>query len=245
MISPVNFTGKFIARFTKDDLKNNPDIDKRLRSEGIEQGVTRLNPLNKQGNPVKNEDGVDIVRITEFVAHDFDDVPLTYFMASRGIEFKEVFPQDKEQIDKDKILSKIVMPKGLNDNYKLITVNGPMLEYIANMQVLGNFDSCRKLYLSRHADGAEDWVENSEKIEAPVLRISPVAGNIDVIDRNYASCNYDKCSIMVDFPYIHPYDENRTSYFALRDAGLNEIPVCVDSETYSYCQSFGLISSEE
>ena len=257
LIGPVNFTSRFVANFTKNDIENNPDIEERLRSEGIKQGVTEYNPINKQGAPIKNKHGVLVVKTTEYIAHDFDDAHLTYFLSNRGIEFKKISPQDEEQINKDKIspqdekriykdkiLSKIVRPKGLNDDYKLITVNATMLEYIANKHVLGNFDSCRKLYLSCHADSAEDWVENSKEIEAPILRISPVAGNIVVIDRNYASCNYDKCSIMVDFPYIHPYDENRTSYFALRDAGLNEIPVCVDSETYSYCKSFGLISKE-
>ena len=119
-----------------------------------------------------------------------------------------------------------------------------MLEYIATTQILGNFDPCRKMYLRLYANNAKNWIKENEKIEAPILRISPVAGNIDIIDDNYASRNYDKCSIKVDFPYIHPYDENRTSYFALRDAGLDEIPVCVDHETYNYCQSFGLISEK-
>lgn len=171
------------------------------------------------------------------------DADIESILASYGVKFEKYDPNElltPESIDK-----RIKKPESASRNSIIAYVNPDKLNELTKTQTQGNIDHCRNDYNDYYKKETKRILETPSSITAPTMYIIPdMAGSVDdtvKYIKRYGSENLNPDSLLIDFSQ-RTDEPDHCLFFAMEDAGMKEIPVCVDPETYKIGKAIGLIT---
>ena len=219
MLSPISFTSTFKVNNQNPNtnvrfnaFKNFADKTAKRHSVYTVYKKETTNKSYKAKTNTKLEE-------TLIVPDDLDK-QIESFCATNGIKFEKLYTHDL--MDSRKIVSRIKeAPRG----YKKVEIDSSKLEEFIKTEQ-SNIHSLKNEYYSNFYTAANiDLLEGSD-FPTTVLRITPAEP-------------YSGQPRIVDFVETGD-DTDCYTYFALKDTGLNKIPMYVDNITYVIGNQLGL-----
>lgn len=231
MTSQVSFTGTYkvnnqdpasFAKFQNYALNKElePNVKTSLKDEIIKRG---------------NFGSFDYKAEQTLIVPDYLDIDVETFCANNGISYKKY--DTRNLLNPMLITSRIdYAPKG----YKKVSVDVEKLEELIKNQN-SNLAHCQNVYDKYYSDSVDTMLRNGDSIPATTLIIRNSSGNEDLreyVDR-FGAENLNNNQIFVTFNQKTD-DPDHCTYFALKDMGMNKIPVYVDSQSYEAGVILGL-----
>ncbi len=171
------------------------------------------------------------------VAPDDMDNEIETYCANNGIQFTKL--TNKELLSPSRIDSSIAAPE---KDYKLVKINAKKVEELAKTQET-NLEHCEKDYKQYYDKQVDFMLKSGNDIQTSTLYINPngsqVEDTLDYISK-YGADNLNKDQIIIDFAQ-RTSDPDHCVFFALKDAGFENIPVYVNDDTYKLANALGLI----
>ena len=231
MISQVSFAGTYKVN------NQNPDSFSKFQTyalnKELEDGVKAS--LKDKIIPRGSFGSFDYKAEQTLIVPDYMDCDVETFCANNGISYKKYDTQDL--LNPKSITSRIAYaPKG----YRKVNIDVEKLEELAKNQN-SNLDHCRSDYDKYYFDSVDTMLRNGDKIPTTTLTIQNPSGNEDLrryVDRFGANRLNDE-QIFIDFNQKTD-DPDHCVYFALRNVGIDKIPVYVDSQSYEAGSILGL-----
>ena len=124
----------------------------------------------------------------------------------------------------------------------MVTLKADKLEELLKSQD-SNYDHCKYTYENYFKDDTMDMLKSGEKIPAMKIAITENMADdvLDYIDK-FGADKLNKDSLIIDF--LQTVDEpNHCLYFAMKELGMNEMPVCVGYRTYDIGRKLGLFEN--
>ena len=231
MVSSVSFTGTYKVNsqnFDKFSKFQNYALNKEL-----EDGI-KTNLKDKFEKKIGSE-GFDYKAEQTLIVPDDMDYDVESFCAVNGISYQKYNTSDL--LNTESIISRISnAPQG----YKKVNVNVEKLEELAKNQD-NNFSHCKYDYNKFYSDTIDTMLRSGDEIPASTLIIHNPSNNEDLkkyVD-NFGAENLNDGQIMTYFTQSTD-DPDHCIYFALKDKGINEIPVYVDKQSYEAGNILGL-----
>lgn len=129
-------------------------------------------------------------------------------------------------------------PKGM----RKAKVDPDKLFELIQQQTNNNIDHCELNYKKFFKDKTDFMIKSGDKIPATTLYISPYNGKdnmVQYIDR-FGVENLNPDMMSIDFSQ-RTIDPDHCMFFAMIDAGLTEIPVYVNDESYETGKALGVL----
>lgn len=168
---------------------------------------------------------------------DEQNATIEDFCNMHNIKFNKI---DTENIlEPEAILSRIKEPPE-NSNMQKIHINAEKLEKLLENHE-NNFEHCKSDYKKYFHNKTDYMLKSGKPINAPCLNITPESGLEDTIDyiNKYNSANLNDNMLFIDL-FQKTTSPEHCLYFALRDLGMNKIPVYVNEDTAQLCQALEL-----
>ena len=129
-------------------------------------------------------------------------------------------------------------PKGM----RKAKVDPDKLFDLIQRQPNNNIDYCELNYKKFFKDKTDFMIKSGDKIPATTLYISPYSGKENMIEyiNRYGVENLNPDMMSIDFSQ-RTNDPDHCMFFAMIDAGLTEIPVYVNDESYETGKALGII----
>ena len=174
---------------------------------------------------------------TTIIAPDNKDALVETYLANQGINFKKL--ETKDLLNKSKIESRI---KAAPKNMKLVKIDAEKLNKILRNQS-NNIEYCENDYNNYYKESVDLLIKSGDRIPATTLYINPtgesVADSLDYIKKFGADrINEDQFMLMFNQSTDDP---DHCMYFAMKDLGMDKIPVYVNNDTYKIGSALGLL----
>ena len=233
MVSQISFAGTYKVSFNNQD----PDLFSKFQeyalSKESEDGVrTSLKDKFVKKGGFGNF-GYEAERT--LIVPDYMDKDVERYCAYNGISYKKF--ETKDLLEPKSVLSRIALPpKG----YKKVYINTEKLEKLAENQ-LSNLDHCRSDYDKYYSGSVNALIRNGDEIPATRLYIHSPSGNDDLqrYISNFGTEGLNNNQILINFNQ-ETNNPDHCVYFALKDMGIDSIPVYVNSQTYKAGKILGL-----
>lgn len=170
------------------------------------------------------------------IAPDKMDNEIERFCSYNGIEFSRL--SNDYLLDPTKIEKRIELPK---KKQVRTTINVDRLEKLIQTQS-SNFEHCQKDYEKYYKDDVEAMLKSGEAIPATTLHITPLSsdtGNLIEYIRKYGAESLNDNQARFDFCQ-HTDKPDHCVYFALRDLGMQKVPIYLDCDSYEIGLALGL-----
>ena len=233
MVSSVSFKGTF-----KVDNQNSAAFSK------FQDYAHKMYAVNKE-----LENGVKIGLEDSFIdgsfkykaeqtliVPDYMDTDVETFCANNGIKYKKY--ETKDLLNPKNITARIATaPNG----YTRVNIDAEKLEKLIKNQD-SNIQHCRDDYDKYFIDKVDTMLRCGEKIPATTLMIYDHNADNEKLKRyvdRFGVNNLNKNQIFADFNQRTDKPDHCV-YFALKDMGINKIPVYVDDKSYEAGKILGL-----
>lgn len=232
MISPVSFGSTYKLQPINDDAK----------AKGYQQVMSycdknHISNKEEYTHQYNKQSGLYYFALTStIVAPDNKDEKIEKILNNYGINFYKL---DSKEITKPlKIESRIAPPQ---EGYKLAKVNSERIsEYLKEQN--GNFEHCEKDYNKFYKEDTDFMLKSGDVIIAPTLYITP-SDNKDALTEYvnvFGSDNLNPGAVFFDLGQRSDYPDH-CMYFAFKDAGMKNIPVYLDKDSYDVAKVLGLL----
>lgn len=231
MVSSVSFTGTY--KVNNQNPKTFSKFQNYALNKGLEDGVKTIlkDRIIKRGN----HGSFDYMAEQTLIVPDYMDVDVENFCANNGISYKKY--DTKDLLNPKTITSRIACAP---EEYKKVNVDVKKLEELAKNQS-SNLEHCRSDYDKYYSDSVDTMLRSGDDIPATTLRILDPSGNNDL--RRYVDTfgveHLNDEQIFIDFSQKTD-NPDHCVYFALKDMGIDKIPVYVDSQTLEAGHILGL-----
>jgi len=231
MISPVSFLGTY--KVNNQNPEKFSKFQKYALDKELEDGVKTS--LKDEIIPKGDFLNFDYRAEQTLIVPDYMDYDVETFCANNGIKYKKY--DTKDILNPNSVMSRIAeAPQG----YKTVKINAKKLEELAEKQN-SNLDYCKYDYEEYYMDKIDTMLRNCKKIPATTLVINNLSGNEDLKDyiNNYGIEYLHNGQLLTCFNQKTD-NPDHCIYFALKDMGVEDIPVYVDKESYEAGRLLGL-----
>ena len=237
MISPISFSSTY--KVNNEDPKAFSEFQKYALNKEYKDGVRTF--LKDRAT----RKGMDFKYKAEqtLIVPDSMDCDVETFCANNGIEYKKYTKEDLTGIIKE-------APKGL----ETVFVDADKLEELIKSQMT-NIPECEAIYYDNGKYGGTNYynqinemINNGEKIPATTLMINPDGDHLNFEEGNkklkkfvnsFENHRLYKNQITIKFMNRTNFPDHCV-YFALRNLGLDKIPVYVSEQTGEAGRILGL-----
>ena len=240
MITNISFSGTYKVNSRAQDSIKKFNIFSHY-------AASKTNP--KKGVYIYHKDGFGTHPKNSFghwaeitlIVPDKMNADVEKFCANNGIKFKKL--ENSFLLSPKTIKKRIVpAPKG----YSLVDVDVEKLEKLAKNQD-SNIEYCKNCYDNFNKRYAEFTLKKGNKFFTAALSINGRCGAenlIDYIDK-FGTQNFDENQISIKLAQIEIAGEkfpspNDSLYFALKNIGMEKVPVYVDEQTLNIGNKLGL-----
>lgn len=124
-----------------------------------------------------------------------------------------------------------------------VNVNAEKLQDLASQHPESNLKYCEKEYGRYFEEQTNFMLKSGNKFPASTLYINPMMSKEDAIEyaEKYGAENFNKNSLHIDFAQ-HTNDPDHCTFFAMKEAGLKNIPVYMNKESYELAEALGLLA---
>lgn len=234
MISPVSFGSTYkIVTSSKDSIKQQLGHDKIARfCEDIQipYSETTTTSVSKPFGETRYQIN------TTMVANDREDKSIEAFFAANGINFRKYAIQS---LMNPKVIESRVQPAP--SGFKLAKINADKLEKFLLNQKDNNFNHCKSDYKKYYCDELDFMLKSGDDIPAATLYITPWGNKNSAIDyiNRWGSENLNEDTMGINLAQ-RTDSPDHCMYFAMKNAGMNSIPVYMDNDSYELAQAMGL-----
>ncbi len=171
------------------------------------------------------------------IAPDEMDSSIERFCSYNGIEFSRL--SNEALLDPAAIVKRISLPEKGQIRTR---INAEKLEELIQNQST-NFDHCKRDYENYYKENVDFMLKSGERFPTTTLHINSTLGAnndalLNYIER-YGAQKLNPEQIRIDFCQ-HTDEPDHCVYFALRDLGMKNVPVYVDSDTFQVGSALGL-----
>lgn len=235
MISPISFgsTYKAYAISNNSDIKQQAGYKKLL--DYCQDNQLPYESKINIANSSMHEIPTHILTLT-VEAPDEHDKEIEAFCANKGIKIEKYGTQ--ELMEPKSIQRRIKNPPM---GYRKAMVDVDKLTQLLEKQD-NNFDHCESDYEKYYKEKTNFMLKSADMISAPSLYINSKIGKkqmLEYID-SYGVKNLNDDSLIIDLSQ-RTLDPEHCLYFAMKDAGLKQIPVYVNKDTYELGKALGLM----
>lgn len=176
-------------------------------------------------------------RSATIVVPDCCDSDIEGFCNAYGIPFKKWSTDDLTQpcVINNRIKP---APKGM----QTVKIDVNKFEKLLDSQKSNNIAHCERDYHKYYSDDANFILKSGDAIPATTLYLTPLMGNEDMLDyiARFGAENINEDSIMVDFAQKTD-DPDHCMFFAMKEAGMKEIPVYMNNYGKQLAQELGIL----
>jgi hypothetical protein len=229
MISNISFSGVYKIKSTENDACDFLKFQ-NFATQKQDNGEAKL----KIENDVKHKYPYTYTSQITMQIPDFNDDEFEAYLTNNGIKFKKIVQNTDEIIEKLK--SKVADPP---ENYKKVYVNHKKLENLIENQET-NIEACEINYNDYSHQNGDIVLSPHKTIPATKMNIYAYGMKLDDIkklDKN----NLPQNNFLIDFSQE---DSDYFTYFMFRNAGMENVPIYVNNETYEIANALGIISEE-
>ena len=172
------------------------------------------------------------------VSPDNADKDIETMCARLGINFKKY--STEQLINPTAVMHRIMRPpKGK----RMVTIDADKFEKLAASQE-NNIKHCENDYKKYYSPRTNFMLKRGSEIPATSVYINPVSGKDNMIEyiEHFGKDKINPSSIFIDFEQ-RTNDPDHCMYFAMRDAGMTEIPVYMDQDSYEVANALGIVKS--
>ncbi|MBO5948622.1 hypothetical protein J6Q66_07290 [bacterium] len=171
------------------------------------------------------------------VSPDCLDSYIETLCANRGIEFKKI--TNDELMDKDMILSRV---QKAPEKMIKAKINAEKFEKLVSQHPESNIKYCQKEYDRYFEDATNFMLKKGSKFPATTMYITTSMDKEDAILYKQMNGveNFNKNSIQFNFAQ-RTNDPDHCVYFAMKEAGIKNIPVYMSQDTYDLAKAFEII----
>ena len=171
------------------------------------------------------------------VSPDCLDSYIETLCANRGIEFKKI--TNDELMDKDMILSRV---QKAPEKMIKAKINAKKFEKLVSQHPESNIKYCQKEYDRYFEDATNFMLKKGSKFPATTMYITTSMDKEDAILYKQMNGveNFNKNSIQFNFAQ-RTNDPDHCVYFAMKEAGIKNIPVYMSQDTYDLAKAFEII----
>ena len=232
MISPISFGSAY----------NLGPINDEAKLKGYEQLISYCdknqirNREEYQNLYDKKSGGYYFALSSTIVAPDNKDNKIEKILGNYGIDFHK--SDIKENIKPLKIESRIVPPQ---DDFILAKVDSKKLaEYIKDQD--GNFEHCENDYNKYYKDDTDFILKSGDYIMAPTMYITPTCRK-EEFSKYIEAFGADKLNPKTVFFDLDQRTDSpdHCMFFAMKDAGMKDIPVYLNKNSYDVAKELGLL----
>ena len=237
MISPVSFGSTF-----KVLTGSNYPTKQQIGYDALKKYCdTRWLPYNEKSQyDVKQQYGLSTFRISStIVAPKTEDKNIEQLCKNGGVYFTKL---DTAEIMKPAPIVERV-DKAPQD-YTMALINAAKLEKILENQEDNNFKETKADYLDNHKKETQFMLKSGDKIPASTLHITTWYPPEDVLPQIKQTGKVDENSIVFNFEQQSSEVPDHCMYFAMQQAGLKNIPVYLDAESYKAADALGIIKKQ-
>ena len=173
---------------------------------------------------------------TSIVAPDNKDSLVEAYLANRGIKFSKL--DTKELYSKSGIKSRIEdAPKGM----RLVTVDTKKLEKLISNQD-NNIKYCEENYNDYYKGSVDLMIKSGDKLPATTLYITPTGESTEDTVSYIKKFGADRLNEdQLSFMFVKRTDDpDHCLYYALKNLGMDKVPVYVDKDTHSIGSALGI-----
>ena len=169
------------------------------------------------------------------IVPDSMDIDVETYCANNGINYKKI--DTKDLLNPETITSRIAYAP---DGYRKVNVDAEKLEELAKKQD-SNLKHCRSDYDKYYSDKIDTMLKSGDKIPATTLVIQNHSGNENLSRyvNKFGVNNLNDGQLFIDFNQ-KTNSPDHCVYFALKDMGINKIPVYVDKQSFEAGNILGL-----
>ncbi len=219
-ISPISFGSIYNFDFKINTVQNNFDQHWELQNYCNKNDYEYITKFYSSNKLSKDESNIDEAQSFATVP-DEKDVTFEAFCKQKNIDFIK-YPS----VDSKKILSKIDSKQG---GIWLIDAN--LFEHSIPIYNLKNYLNCKKNYELVYKPAFSKLLDNETKLEPPVLFFNYKDNLKDSPKNQIIEAMFDESGEVPAY----------CIYFALKDSGINEIPVKLDENSARLANDWGLI----
>lgn len=217
-------------------------IDDEAKSKGYQQAMAycqknQISSKEEYTHQYNKQTGSYYFALTStIVAPDDKDAKIEKILNNYGINFYKL---DTKEITKPlKIESRIAPPQ---NGYKLAKINSEKLEKYLKEQS-GNLEHCEKDYKKYYKEDTDFMLKSGDIIIAPTLYITPSGDKKSFVEylRVFGTnhLNPDSVSFNLNQRTNSP---DHCMYFAMKDAGMKDIPVYMDDDSFDIAKELYLL----
>ena len=233
MISPVSF-GSIYRINTNNNSNPNQKFFCNKVSDYCEQ---RKIPYTEISNydisyPARNE---KFYKRTTVFAPDKKDNDFESYLAGHGIEYKKY--SQEEVLQPSWVMSRV---ERAPEDFRTVVIDSEKLENILICQEDNNFGTTKSLYKKAARKEALGMLKSLNKFPASTLYITTWENPDDTRNKIKSSGKVENDSIVFNFEKTTDKPDNLI-YFAMKEAGMKDIPVYMDEESYKTAQALGIV----
>ena len=233
MISPISFGSTYKLQPINDEAK----------SKGYQQTMAycqknQISSKEEYIHQYNKQSGQYYFALTStIVAPDDKDAKIEKILNNYGINFYKL---DTKELTKPlKIESRIAPPQ---NGYKIAKINSEKLnEYLKEQD--GNFEHCEKDYKKYYKEDVNFMLKSGDMVIAPTLYITPSGDKesfieyVNIFGANHLNPN----TVFFDLDQ-RTDNPDHCMYFAMKDAGMKDIPVYLNKDSYDVAKTLGLLA---
>lgn len=233
MISPVSFGSTYKLTMPAPSCASQNEI---LHAQCYSEKYPIETVHSYVKDPNKPEGIIFAVKAT-VVVPDEEDIFFENFCVHRGISFKRYNTEDF--MTESSIKSRVWEP--LREDMRKVYVSPDSIYNLIKTQN-GNIKHCESDYRTYYKKKLDFMLKSGNEIPASTLYLTPISGKKEMLDyiNVFGAENINPESLMVDFSK-RTSEPDHLMFFAMADAGLTEIPVYVDDDSYEIGKALGIL----
>lgn len=172
------------------------------------------------------------------VSPDSLDSYIETLCVNRGIEFKKF--TNKDLMTKEAIISRV---QKAPEKMTKVKIDAEKFEKLASRHTESNIKYCAREYDRYFEDQANFMLKSGDKFPASTLYISSSMSNEDAIEyaNLYGAENFNEGSLQFNFAQ-RTNDPDHCTYFAMKEAGIKNIPVYMNDKTLELAKTLGILA---
>ena len=172
------------------------------------------------------------------VSPDCLDSYVETLCANRGIQFNKI--TNDELMNKEAIISRV---QKAPENMVKTTIDTEKFEKLVSRHSESNIRYCEKEYGRYFEDKTDFMLKKGSKFPTTTLFITSSMSNEAAKDYAdaYGADNFNPNSLQFNFTQ-RTNDPDHCIYFALKDAGIKNVPVYMTQESYELAETLGILA---
>lgn len=234
----VNFSSPSFGSTYKFDLRNKDLVTSLVTTDSVADYCYDNNCYCQVQREIPNSSKnpkVGMVSQISAVIPDDMDYDFENYCYQLGIKFDRY---TDEHLSQDRIIKRTELSEYATRDMEIHLLNADKFEELLKNQPNNNIQHCQNMYEQYYKEKADGMIKSNLPIEPTNLYIIPAFEGVKEYVERYGVENLNYDSICLDFNQLDEFDH--CNYFAMRNLGMNDIPVCVDSNTYEIGKVLGL-----